>query len=193
MSEPAAKRLRTLIQRNSYESPWSLGIRLKILLWGLVQVFFFRPTPKPFSRWRVLLLRLFGCTVRGRPFVDASARVKMPWNLTLEDRACLGPYSEVYNLGPIVLRERCTIAQHAYLCAGTHDLSRASLPLVVGSIEIGADAFLGARCFILPGVTVGVGAVVGACAVVTKDVAPWTVVAGNPARPIGQRTLDRDA
>jgi putative colanic acid biosynthesis acetyltransferase WcaF len=109
----------------------------------------------------------------------------------MEDRACLGPDSEVYNLGHVVLRARSTIAQHCYLCAGTHDLSTPELPLVVGPIEIGPDVFVGAKAIILPGVFVGEGAVIGAAAVVTKDVAPWTIVAGNPARPIRERQFNR--
>jgi putative colanic acid biosynthesis acetyltransferase WcaF len=186
VSEPR-ERLTTLAQASAYDSPWTLRVRLGIALWAIVWRLFFRPTPKPLTRWRLWLLRCFGARVSGRPFVDASAVVKMPWNLQIEDRACLGPRSEVYNLGPVVLHERCTIAQEAYLCAGTHDFSQRHLPLVVGPIEIGADAFVCARAFVLPGVVVGPGALVGACAVVTKDVAPWTVVAGNPAQPIGRR------
>jgi putative colanic acid biosynthesis acetyltransferase WcaF len=112
----------------------------------------------------------------------------MPWNLVLEDRACLGPQSEVYNLVRVTLGPRCTVAQQAYLCAGTHDFSQPNLPLMVGEIKVGSDAFLGARAFILPGVTIGEGAVIGACAVVSKDVSPWTIVAGNPARFVGDRT-----
>jgi putative colanic acid biosynthesis acetyltransferase WcaF len=183
--------LRTLAQADAFSSPWTLRLRLALLLWEVVRLLLFRPTPKPLSRWRVALLRLFGCRVRGRPFVDASAVVKMPWNLVLEDRACLGPHSEVYNLAPVTLHERCTVAQQAYLCGGTHDFSDPALPLVVGEIDIGADAFVGARVFVMPGVHIGAGAVVGACAVVTRDVAPWSVVAGNPARPVGTRELLR--
>jgi putative colanic acid biosynthesis acetyltransferase WcaF len=182
-----ARRLTTLPQPDAYTSPWPLRVRLGIALWSVVWLLFFRPTPKPLSRWRVWLLRCFGARVRGRPFVDASAIIKMPWNLEIEDRACLGPRSEVYNLGPVILRERCTLAQQAYLCAGTHDFSTPQLPLVVGPVEVGTDAFVCARAFVLPGIVIGAGAIVGACAVVTKDVAPWTIVAGNPARPIGRR------
>jgi putative colanic acid biosynthesis acetyltransferase WcaF len=181
------RRLTTLPQASAYESPWPLRVRLGVALWAVVWRLLFRPTPKPLTRWRLWLLRRFGAKVTGRPFVDASAVIKMPWNLEIEDRACLGPRSEVYNLGRVTLRERCTLAQEAYLCAGTHDFSLPNLPLVVGPIEVGADAFICARAFVLPGVAVGTGALVGACAVVTKDVAAWTIVAGNPARPLGPR------
>jgi len=186
-----ASRLTTLPQASAYQSPWPLRVRLAVGLWALVWLLLFRPTPKPLTRWRLWLLRCFGARVTGRPFVDASTIVKMPWNLDIEDRATVGVRSEIYNLGPIRLRERCTVAQQAYLCAGTHDFSQPNLPLVVGPIEVGADAFVCARAFVLPGVVIGEGAIVGACAVVTKDVDPWTVVAGNPARPVGRREWAR--
>ena len=57
-------------------------------------------------------------------------------------------------------------------------------------VLIGDYAFIGARAVVLPGVTIGQGAVVAAGAVVTHDVAPFTIVAGVPARPIGQRPRD---
>ena len=51
-------------------------------------------------------------------------------------------------------------------------------------IKICSNAWIGMNCHILKGVTVGEGAIVGAGSVVTKDVAPWTIVAGNPANYI---------
>jgi putative colanic acid biosynthesis acetyltransferase WcaF len=186
-------RLETKSQADAYSSPWSMRTRLKGVLWSLVWCTLFRPTPKPLSPWRVLLLRAFGTKVTGRPFVASSARVRMPWNLTLEDRACIAPDAEIYNLGPCILRARSTVTQRVYLCGGTHDLTLPSLPLVTGTIEIGEDAFVGAQALILPGVHVGAGAVVGAGSVVTKDVPAWTIVAGNPAKEIGIRQRFGDA
>ena len=105
----------------------------------------------------------------------------------MRHRACLGDGAVAYTLAEVTIEEGATVAQEAYLCAGTHDFSQASLPLQTAPIRVGAQAFIGARAFILPGVEVGDRAVVGACAVVTKTVAPSAVVAGNPARPIGNR------
>ena len=79
------------------------------------------------------------------------------------------------------------MAQEAYLCTGTHDFEDPSLPLLVGEIIVGANAFVGARAFLLPNVTIGEKAIVGACSVVTADIEPKSVVCGNPARQIGVR------
>lgn len=111
----------------------------------------------------------------------------MPWLLKMEHRACLGEEVVVYNLGRVILRERCTVAQRVYLCGGSHDVSTPRLPLLTGDIEVGADVFIGAAAFILPGVRIGDGAVVGAASVVTKDMPEWMICAGNPCRPIKTR------
>lgn len=59
-----------------------------------------------------------------------------------------------------------------------------------GDVLIGDHVWIAYRAIILPGITIGEGAVVGAGAVVTKNVEPYTIVAGNPARVIKQRTKD---
>jgi putative colanic acid biosynthesis acetyltransferase WcaF len=180
-------RIRILEQSGPYDSPWSIWTRVRILLWNIVWLVFFRFTPKQLYRWRLFLLRSFGCKISGSPYVAPSTIIKMPWNLEMEDRACLGPKSEVYNLAKVILKERSTVSQYAYLCAGTHDFSDPNLPLVVGDIVVGTDVFIGARAFVLPGLVIGDRAVVGACAVVTRDIEPGIVAGGNPARPIGIR------
>jgi putative colanic acid biosynthesis acetyltransferase WcaF len=132
--------------------------------------------------WRLLWLGLFGARINGRPFVHQRARIAIPWKLTLHDRACLGDQANAYSLGEIEIGPGATVAQEAYLCTGTHDFARPEIPLVTARIIIGERAFIGARAFVMPGVTIGSNSIVGACSVVTKDVPPNVIAVGNPCR-----------
>ncbi len=185
--------MQTHAQASAYASPWTLRQRLGMILWQLAWTSLCAWTPKPLNPWRLLILRLFGAQLSGTPFVHSRARIQIPWHLTLHHRACLGDAAHAYSLGPITIGEAATIAQEAYLCTGTHDFSHPDIPLQTAPIVIGAHAFIGARAFVLPGVTIGPRAIVGACAVVTKNVAENTIVAGNPARPIGTRPAPAQA
>lgn len=178
---------RIVYQKDRNTSSWSLREVFVIRVWFYVWLFFMSWTPKLFNPWRLLLLRLFGAEIHGKPFVFPSARVHIPFNLALYDGACLGPRSEIYSLGKVICREKSVISQLVYICGGTHDLTSPRLPLLIGDIDIGRNVFIGARAFLLPGVIIGDDAVVGACAVVTKDVPAHSIVAGNPAHHIGIR------
>ena len=170
-----------------YASPWSVRERLALFLWTVAWPLFCVWTPKPLNPWRLMWLRLFGCKANGKPFVHQRARIQIPWHVTLHDRACIGDRANLYSLAEIELGCRSVIAQEAYLCTGTHDFSHPNIPLVTAKIAIDADAFVGARAFIMPGVRVGEGAIVGAGSLVTRDVQPWTVEAGNPSKVIRSR------
>ena len=159
-----------------------------MLVWDAVWKVLCGWTPKPLNHWRLLVLRCFGARLHGTPFVHSRARIQIPWNLELHHRACLGDRANAYSLADIIVEEGATVAQEAYICTGTHDFSSSALPLQTAPIRIGANAFIGARAFILPGVSIGENAIVGACSVVTKDVLPSAIVAGNPARQLSIRS-----
>jgi putative colanic acid biosynthesis acetyltransferase WcaF len=174
----------TYEQKSPYDSPWSLRQKIAILLWQICWTAFCAWTPKPLNRWRLFWLRCFGARIFGQPFVHQRARIELPWNLILHHRACLGDRAHAYSLGEIELHEASTVAQEVYLCTGTHDFKSPVLALQTAKISIGPGAFVCARAFILPGVIVGARAIVGACAVVTRDVEEDGKVAGNPAVPL---------
>lgn len=163
-------------------SPWTFGERVRMALWEYTWACFCQWTPKPFYKWRLMWLRIFGAEIEGTPFVHQRARVQVPWNLTLCAEASLGDRTNIYNLDHVTIEARAVIGQEAYLCTGTHDLMEASIPLQTAPISIGRGAFIGARAFIMPGVHVGADAIVGACSVVTRDVPEAATVKGNPAR-----------
>lgn len=70
---------------------------------------------------------------------------------------------------------------------------RPSLPEPGDDTVVGNDVWLGTGATVMPGVTIGDGAIIGAGAVVAKDVSPYTVVAGNPARVVKRRLSEQDA
>lgn len=92
--------------------------------------------------------------------------------------------------GGIYIGQDVNIGTCVSLWTGSHDVNDSyfrSMPNKRGPIKIGDRAWLGAHCVILDQVTIGEGAVIAAGAVVTKDVPPYTIVAGIPAKKIGER------
>ena len=174
----------TYSQSHRGDSPWSYNYRVKLLLWEYVWLLFCKWTPKPFNPWRLVVLRVFGCSITGTPFVHQRARVDHPWNLTLHHLASIGDRTHLYCLAEIVVQKGAIVAQEVYICTGTHDFSDQMRALQTSPVSIGSDSFIGARSFILPGIIVGEGAIVGACSVITRSVDPYISVAGNPAKAI---------
>jgi maltose O-acetyltransferase len=88
---------------------------------------------------------------------------------------------------PIKIGADVSIGPEAAILTLGHDPRSPEFADRGGPVTIGDRAWIGFRAIVLPGVSIGEGAVVGAGAVVTRDVPPFTIVAGNPARPIGSR------
>lgn len=165
---------------------------LQRLLWVIVKPLF-RFSPRIFFGWRNFLLRLFGASIGNKVHIYNSALIYFPWNLKVGDWSAIGEHAYIYNLGPIQIGEQVTISQRAHLCAGTHDHSDPTMPLQKLPIIIENEAWVCADAFVGPGVTVGEGALVGARAVAVKDVEPWQIAVGNPARVVKERVLKTSA
>jgi putative colanic acid biosynthesis acetyltransferase WcaF len=169
--------------------PYSPGIYLRRALWRVVWLSVWKLAHWRLTGVRGSLLRLFGARVGRASALRASTWIEMPWELTVGDRCLFGESVTIYNLGEISIGNDTVISQGAHLCGGTHDYTDPSFPLRREGIRVGEHVWIAADAFVGPGVTIGNGAVVAARAVVTADVEPWTVVGGNPARPIKRREL----
>ena len=165
---------------------------VKRFLWRFMYLLFWNMLPNRICWHRNSLLRLFGAQV-GKPTGHCRfSNIQMPWNYEIGNYCSIGPNVRIYNLGKVEIGDWTVVSQDAYICAGTHDYTHPRMPLQKESIRIGNSVWICAGAFVGPGVTIGDGAVVGARAVVTKDVEPWTVVGGNPAKLIKKRELKKD-
>jgi putative colanic acid biosynthesis acetyltransferase WcaF len=167
---------------DEFKSELSFANKVIRLVWGIVWFLLFLPTPRPFHAWRCFLLRLFGASVGKGVRIYGTAKVYFPPNLTLEAQSIVGPHVDIYCLAPVTIGENSMVSQYSYLCAASHDYTLSNLPLIPAPISIGNQSWVCARAFIGPGVKVGSNCVVGACAVVVKDVQGNQVVGGNPAK-----------
>ncbi|HEX7705951.1 MAG TPA: acyltransferase [Thermoanaerobaculia bacterium] len=111
--------------------------------------------------------------------------------LEIGDFVFIGTGAEIDVSRSVRIGAHTLLAPGVFISDHNHNISRATRIDQQGiqheSVTIGGDVWLGARSVILPGITIGDGAVIGAGAVVTKDVAAYTIVAGVPARLIGER------
>lgn len=174
----------------AYKNKLSLKNKILRFIWGIVYHLFFRTLPGPlFYGWRNMLLRLFGAKIGNNCKIRSSIKVWAPWNIELGDFVAIGQNTELYSVDKIIVGTKVAISQGAYICTASHDISTHSKPLITAPIIINSFAWVAADAFVGMGVTIGEGAVVGARACVFKDVAPWTVVGGNPAKFIKERVI----
>lgn len=148
-----------------------------------------RWTPRPLRRWRGTILRIFGADVALTANVYGSAVIWSPANLTVGDYACIGPGAIIYSMAPVVLERHALVSQRAHLCAGGHDVDDPNFPLRAETIRICEQAWVAAEAYVGPGVIVGAGAVLGARGCAAKDLDPWTIYVGNPARAVRRRKI----
>lgn len=166
--------------------------KLKNMLWGIVNSTLFRFTPPYltiFRKYRVMLLRFFGARVDWNASVHPTAKIEYPWNLVMGSQSSLGERSWTYAMAPIVIGEKTCIGKEAYLITGSHNISSNRFELVTKPITIGNCCWLTTGVTVLQGCAIGDYSVVAANSTVTKDIEPWSVVGGNPAKFIKKRII----
>jgi len=161
--------------------PYSTKEYIGRFLWSTFSPLF-RWSPRFCFGWRRFMLRLFGAKIGNSVNIYPSAQIYLPWNLFIDEDSSIGEWAIIYNLGPIKIGRSVTISTRAHLCAGTHDYRDVSFPLLRLPINVCQDSWICAEAFVGPKVTIGRGDIVGARAVAVRDVEPWSIVVGNPAR-----------
>lgn len=175
----------------NFKSPYTPSNRIRRTLWSLCWTLLAKPFPKSIANsWKIFILKCFGAKIAHNAYVYSSAKIFMPWNLIMEEHTCIASGVDCYNAARVIIKKNATVSQRTYLCTASHNISSPYHEQIERPIIIEKNAWVAAEAFIGPGVTIGEGAVVGARACVYKDVKPWTVVGGNPAKVIKKRIIN---
>jgi acetyltransferase-like isoleucine patch superfamily enzyme len=113
--------------------------------------------------------------------------------LEIGNDSAVGTFVHIWANGGVRIGNRVQIAAHTCITSINHDPGSANMNLdcILKPVIIDDDVWIGLSAVILPGVTIGKGAVIGAGSIVTKDVPPMTIVAGNPAIEIRKREITK--
>lgn len=141
----------------------------------------------PFWFWRKLVYSLAGLKIGRKSKIHFGARFFNPKGVEIGEGSLVGEFAFLDGRAPLKIGNHVDIASQVLIYNSEHDMNSDDFRAVEEPVEIGDFAFIGPRAIILPGVKIGKGAVVAAGAVVTKDVAPFKIVGGVPAKEIGER------
>lgn len=113
-------------------------------------------------------------------------------NLSIGNNSVINQNCRLDNRGGILIGNNVSVSAETCILTGDHDVQDKAFAARHRAVKIDDYVFIGTRATILPGIKLGTGCIVGVGAVVTKDVDPFSIVAGVPAKRIGTRNVDLD-
>lgn len=141
----------------------------------------------PCHCFRRFFYRLAGIKIGKGSTIHTGARFYDPRNINIGEDSIIGEGVVLDGRDKLMIGNHVDIATEVMIYNSEHDINNESFSATTAPVKIEDYVFIGPRVIILAGVTIGKGAVVGAGAVVTKDVPPYAIVGGVPAKIIGER------
>ena len=177
------QKLESKVRLNDFDA--SIGLdrgasKAKEICWYLIKcVFFLSPLPYPKS-FKKFLLKLFGASVGKNVVIKPRVNIHFPWKLTIGDYAWIGEEAFILNFENVSIGNNVCISQRAFICTGNHDYMTPSMPYRNKPIILEDGCWVGACCFIGPGVTIGTDSIITVGSIITSDIGPNIVCHSQP-------------
>lgn len=144
----------------------------------------------PFPELRMALYRAAGVNVDETSNIMMHVQVLQAQGITIGPNCIIGPFATLDGRATLTIGRNVNIAGEVLTIGGHHLVDSPTAEGLLGKVVIEDNAWVAMRAVILPGVTIGEGAYVAASALVNRDVEPWALVGGVPARKIRERSRD---
>jgi maltose O-acetyltransferase len=164
---------------NRFKNYWLDFVLLKLTIVGNI----------PFWTARKAAYEFFGVKIGAGSYIHMWARFYNPAKIEVGTDTHIGDNCFLDGRNAIMIGSHVDIASQVLIYNEEHNVHSEKFEATSGPVEIGDYVFIGPRAIILPGVKIGRGAIIAAGAVVTKDVAPMSIVGGIPAKEIGVRKV----
>lgn len=136
----------------------------------------------------VLYKYIINIKIGSNSSIHRGARFYGPDKIVIGNHCVIGPVCFLDGRGGIIIGNNSVLGGGTWIFTEEHDVNSLTFDVISAPVVIEDYVWTGSRALILPGVTLGKGCVVAAGAVVTKNVEPYTIVGGVPAKKIGERT-----
>jgi len=141
----------------------------------------------PSHHFRRFFYRLAGIKIGKGSTIHTGARFYEPKNIIIGDDSIIGEGVVLDGRDKIIIGNHVAISSEVMIYNSEHNINDESFKAVNGPVTVEDYCFIGPRVIILPGIKIGQGAIIGAGAVVTKDIPPYAITGGVPAKIIGER------
>jgi putative colanic acid biosynthesis acetyltransferase WcaF len=158
-----------------------------IILYNICYSILIRPIPRPFFKWRNKIYGIFGAKIGKGVRISNSAKLYYPWNISIGDYCWIGDNCNLYSIDKIEIGNNVALAHNIFISTASHDTNSITFETIRKPVKICDEVWIASNAFISMGVTINRGVVIGACAVVTKDMPEGYICLGFPAKPIKLR------
>lgn len=183
--------MKNKVYNNSFDNSWYKPgkSKLVILLWLFVNTIFLRNSLSLASGLKIICLKIFGAKIGKGVVIKPVVNIKYPWKLTIGDHCWIGENVWIDNLAQVTIGDNVCISQGAMLLTGNHNYKKSTFDLMIGTITLNQGVWIGAKSIVCPGITCNSHSVLAVNSVATKDLLPYTIYQGNPAKPVKQRII----